>query len=477
MMSFVSSIGTYLPRLRLSRASMAAATGWLSGAGVGKGSRTLAFWDEDSLTMAVAAARDCLAHHHHSGTGLNALTFATTSPIFNAPQTGALLHAALRLDPSCIVQDHGGTPRATLTALHAALESGKPALIAGADLAVEPTGSAAEQRLGDGGAAILVGIGEPLLNYRGGVSISSPFVDRYRATGDHAPVNWEERWVREEGLLGHVPAAIAEALKHAKLTASDIQHLVLPSPVAGGAKAVADKAGLSEAQIAADLIAECGDTGAAHALMMLAATLSAVKPGERILLAQFGQGATVLIFEATAAITHFRASLPHQMAHGIPETAYLKLPVFRGQLDWERGLRGRAGVNEALTTAYRRADALLGFVGGRCRETGAVQFPLSRLGVAEGLHLDTQEPWPLADRLGTVITTTADRLAFSRSPPNCYGLVDFDGGGRLMMDFTDPDAEALAIGALVSFVFRVKDIDEATGWRRYFWKAVSVHSA
>ena len=476
-MSFVSSIGTYLPRLRLSRAAIAAATGWLSGGSGGKGARTLAFWDEDALTMAVAAARDCLSHAAVDRASVEALTFATTTPVFVTPQSGALVHAALRLNPPCIVQDHGGTPRATLAALHAALEAGRPALVAGSDLAIEPAGSAAEQRNGDGGAAILVGVGKPLLRYCGGVSIASPFVERYRAAGNRAPVNWEERWVREAGLLGHMPEAINAALARANLSAKDIHHVVMPSPVNGGAKAVAEQAGLSHAHLASDLVAECGDTGNAYALMMLAGALAHVKPGERVLVAQFGQGATALIFEATDAVPQFYPSLPLQMSRGLAENAYLKLPIFRGQLDWDRGLRARTPINEALSTAYRRADALLGFVGGRCRETGEIQFPPSRLSVAEGLHLDTQEPWPLSDRLGTVVTTTADRLAFSRSPPNCYGLVDFDGGGRLMMDFTDPDAEQLRHQSRVAFAFRVKDIDETNGWRRYFWKAVSVPSA
>jgi uncharacterized OB-fold protein len=71
-----------------------------------------------------------------------------------------------------------------------------------------------------------------------------------------------------------------------------------------------------------------------------------------------------------------------------------------------------------------------------------------------------------------VATMTADRLAFTRHPPHCYGLVDFCGGGRLMMDFTDPDAAELHTGSPVRFVFRIKDFDEQTGYRRYFWKAV-----
>src|SRR5690606_16621910 len=155
------------------------------------------------------------------------------------------------------------------------------------------------------------------------------------------------------------------------------------------------------------------------------------------------------------------------------EDNYMKLLAFRGKVEWDRGLRGRYLVNEALSTSWRNADALLGFVGGRCRETGRVQFPPTRLAAGPGFHLDTQEPVPLADEPARIATFTADRLAFSPSPPNCYGLVDFDCGARVLMEFTDPQAGTLELGDAVEFTFRVKDLDPTTGYRRYFWKAVA----
>ena len=47
------------------------------------------------------------------------------------------------------------------------------------------------------------------------------------------------------------------------------------------------------------LHANCGDTGAAHTLMLLVATLEKSKPGDKILLVGFGQGADALLFEVT----------------------------------------------------------------------------------------------------------------------------------------------------------------------------------
>ena len=185
-MTSILAFGAHLPRLRLARAAVSASLGWLtSAAGAGKGQRSLAFWDEDSITMAVAAARSALLGQEAAS--IRALSFATTSATFAEPQGASFLRAALRLPDACLTQDVQGTPRATLIALHSALESGGTALIAAGDLPPGAPGSLAEARAGDGGAAVLVGPGPGLLDYLGGISLSAPFTDRYRASGHSHP--------------------------------------------------------------------------------------------------------------------------------------------------------------------------------------------------------------------------------------------------------------------------------------------------
>lgn len=478
-MTGITAIGTYLPRARLERASIAAAIGWLAPglAKAASGRRTLAFWDEDSTTMAVEAARDCIsgARREDWRAAIRSLTFATTTPAFAERQNASIVHSALRLPHDCLALDVTGTPRGALTALQLALESGTPALLAAADRPVLRAGSADEMHLADGGAAVLTGVGPEVLSYLGGASVTAPLADRHRRVDARFATAWEERWVREEGFLKLVPAAIARALAEAGTPAHEIDWFVLPGTIRGIGAAVARAAGLTAARLADTLAAKCGDTGSGHALVMLAAALNEISPGERVLVAQFGQGATALVFEATDAIADLRPSVSRQLEDGIAETNYLKLPVFTGLLPWDKGLRGRGGGNEALSVAHRYNSALLGFVGSRCRETGSVQFPPSRISANPQAPLvDTQEPWPLAEVQGRIASVTADGLAFSHHPPSCYGLVDFDGGGRLMMEFTDVDAASLAIGDAVRFVFRIKDIDEQTAFQRYFWKAVAV---
>ena len=58
----ITSYGAYIPRLRLNRAAIVQGMGWFAPAimAVSQGERSMCNWDEDSITMAVAASRDCL---------------------------------------------------------------------------------------------------------------------------------------------------------------------------------------------------------------------------------------------------------------------------------------------------------------------------------------------------------------------------------------------------------------------------------
>jgi uncharacterized OB-fold protein len=75
----------------------------------------------------------------------------------------------------------------------------------------------------------------------------------------------------------------------------------------------------------------------------------------------------------------------------------------------------------------------------------------------------------MAGRLGTVVTFTVDRLAYSPSPPVIFAVVDFDGGGRLPVELTDAAEDEVGIGTRVEMTFR--RLFTAEGVHNYFWKA------
>ena len=66
---------------------------------------------------------------------------------------------------------------------------------------------------------------------------------------------------------------------------------------------------------------------------------------------------------------------------------------------------------------------------------------------------------------------TADRLTYSPDPPAYYGMIEFEDGGRWMMDFTDIDADKLDVGRADAHGVPHQGRRRQRGFRRYFWKA------
>jgi uncharacterized OB-fold protein len=63
-------------------------------------------------------------------------------------------------------------------------------------------------------------------------------------------------------------------------------------------------------------------------------------------------------------------------------------------------------------------------------------------------------------------------LAVSVDPPAVYGLVQFEGGGRALFDFTDCELGEVKVGQPVKMSFRMKYYDEPRDFHGYYWKAV-----
>lgn len=475
----ITGFGAYLPARRLCRRSTVEAIGWLAPQlrSIAEGSRSLAAWDEDSLTMAVEACRNAMPVDS-TDPNPGSLTFASTTPVFLDRLNAGVIAAALDLDETLEASDLIGTRRAGTTALLQAFDRvvgrPRPAMVVAADKRHARAGSAAELSYGDAAACFVIGDGHVLARLLGRCSLTVDFVDRHRSPAARFEHLWEDRWIREEGYCRWVPRAVDGALRDAGLDSDAIDHWVLPGAPAGSAARVLGDRGVPRGRLADDLGGDCGDTGSAGALLALAAVLERARPGERILVTDFGHGCDAFIIETTAGLAAHRPrrSLAVQRAAGVPERNYLRHLVARGLVDWERGPRAERDTRTSLSVLHRNRRMLLGMVGGRDVRTGEVQFPPGVMALDErGTVIGTLEPWRLADRRAQVVSWSADRMSVSPDPPNYYGMVDFEGGGRLMMDFVDLLGREVVVGMPMRMVFRVKEVDLPRDYTRYFWKA------
>jgi 3-hydroxy-3-methylglutaryl CoA synthase len=474
MTAGILSFGAYIPRLRLQRRTIAEANAWLNPAlkGLGKGERAICNWDEDPVTMAVESARDALLGR--SRARITALHFASTTFPFLDRLNAGIVAEALSLPENVSTADAGGSQRAATSALAAAVSNPGETLIAAAEQRKARAASPIEMAAGDGAAAILVGEGKPLACLLASATCTADFADHYRTIGSVYDYQWEERWIRDAGYLAIVPKVIAACLEMANVKPAQITHFVMPATLPRAGQAIAKAAGLAEASVRDTLYATCGEAGTAQPLIMLAATLEAAKPGDLILLIGFGQGADALLFEVTPAILDPspRLGVKGHLQRRKEETSYAKYLAFNETIEIERGMRAEADKLTPLSALWRNRDTVTRFAGGRCTQCGTLQFPRSRICVNPNCNaIDTQESHPFAEKTGRINSYTADRLTYSPDPPACYGMIQFDEGGRWMMDFTDADAEELAVGLPMRMMFRIKDIDMQRGFRRYFWKA------
>jgi 3-hydroxy-3-methylglutaryl CoA synthase len=473
----ILSFGAYLPRARLQRKAIAAANSWFAPGlrGLAKGERAICNWDEDSITMAVEAARDCLAGIER-GT-LTQLVLASSTLPFDDRQNAGVVANALQLKSALRSMDQAGSQRAGSTALAAALDGAASSgltLVVAADARKSKAGSTQEMHYGDGAAAMLVGRGEPIARLIASHSETVDFVHQYRMHDRHHDYAWEERWVRDEGYLKIVPRAVAELLAKSGVDAGAITHFCMPGTLSRIGAAVAKRCGLNDEAVRDNLAALCGDTGVAHPLLLLAAALEDAKPGDRILLAAFGEGCDALLFEVTPAIAQasLRRGVKGALAARREDGNYMRYLSFNNLIDLERGMRAEPDKPTQMTVLYRNRDMIQGLMGGKCRTCGTVQYPRQRYCVnPECNALDSQDDYAFSERSGTLMSYTADSLTYSPDPPTYFGMVQFDGGGRMLMDFSEVEAGKIDVGLPVKLVFRIKDSDPMRGFVRYFWKA------
>ena len=471
----IGAVGAYVPMMRLQRKAIEAGVAWaVPGVkALAKGERSVANWDEDSVTMAVEAARDCLTGIDRGC--ISRVALASTTLPFSDRSNSGIIKDALNLSEDISNSDMSGSRRAGTTALIDMLNSNvtyNNSLLLVSDCREAKPGSNQEMLYGHGAAALLLEQDNPVAIPVATASLHRDLVDQYRYSKSDYDYPQEERWVRVEGYLKIVPDVVQQALAKAGIRSAEVNHFILPC-AASIAKQVASKMRLENAEIADPLISAVGDCGTAHSFLMLAQVLKKARCGETILLVGFGQGADALIFRVTESISSYQSNTRiSEIIHGGRKTDnYVRYLVIRNQLLLDFGARSERDNRTALSAYYRKRDVITGFNGGRCGKCGALQFPKT-VACVICREFDTQSSESLAELTGSVKSFTEDWLGYTPSPPLMYGNITFPGGGNVMMEFADFATGEVEAGMDVRMSFRIKDYDSRRDFRRYFWKAV-----
>jgi 3-hydroxy-3-methylglutaryl CoA synthase len=464
----IVSYGAYVPPTRLGFGVMSGrpAKGEEQGP-----ERAVAWADEDAVTMAVAAAANALRGFDRAS--VDALLFASTSAPFREKQAAALVAKALDLRRDVATADHAGSLRAGSAALRAAFDavaagSARRVLVVASDVRPAAPGSAQERAFGDGAAAFLVGDADPIAGFEAAHAVADEIVDVWRAEGDRFVHAWEDRFVVQEG----VTPVLAEAVKGlvAKLGegAGEIARACLYAPDERSLGALAKACGLRREQVQDALFGRLGNTGCAFAPMLLAAALESARPGERVVVAAYGDGAEALALRTTAQLEKLgpRRGVAWHLARRRPVRSYDRYLKARA-LD-AREYEAPRDQGLSATIHFRERDEDVSFVGQRCRSCGGLQFPIQRV-CERCFAKDDFAPERLADKTGRVVTYTFDFFFPTPEPPTIVTITDFDGA-RVHLQLVDVRPEDVKLGMAVEPVFR--RIHEVGGRPNYYWKGV-----
>jgi hydroxymethylglutaryl-CoA synthase len=460
----IIAYGAYIPAGRLPLAAIDGAA-----ARPGGPEKAVAGFDEDAVTMAVAACIDCLADLDRAQ--IDRLYFVSTSAPFLEKQNAATIAKALDLRTDVLSADMGGSLRAAGAALCAAIDAvradpRKKVLVVAADCRLAEPRSAQERNMGDAAAAFLIGADAALV-LEHTAAVNDDILDVWQSRSDRWLNSWEDRFNIAEGYQRCSEVAVQQLLHNTSISIAEFDTVIFYGPDARSQQSLLRSLGCSNAQIGDSLFGRVGNCGAAFAPLLLAAKLEQIRVDERILLGFYGDGAHVLALRCVATPRSPSRGVAWHLAQRRPLRSYDSYLISR-QLDADGPARS-AGDGVPATVQFRERDATIGFIGAQCTACGTQHFPPTRV-CYRCYAKDQFRRVRLSDRGGKLLSFTLDYFFPSPELPLAAGMCEVEGGARVYLQLTNVDREQLRCDLPLEFVFR--KIHGAGGRPNYFWKSV-----
>ena len=265
-MAHVTRRELYLPRYRVPTATIREQ--WGGGAG-GVGTKTVQAIDDDSTTLAARAGRAAL-----EGRSVDAVFFATTTPVYEYGSVTPFLVDSLELDEDTYVQTFGESARAgtaALRAAHEAVAGGIDSVLVVAAEAPSPAPrSDWETVAGAGASAVVVESEGDGLEQVAASTTTRPLLDEWQATESDRLSTADDRFARNIGYVETTQQAVEGVLDEAGWPVDDLDALVVSHPNGKFASRLAGAVGVDDALATPSFGREHGALRAASALGSLA---------------------------------------------------------------------------------------------------------------------------------------------------------------------------------------------------------------
>lgn len=280
----VDSVGWHVPRYRLTADEVARAWGTFSGRGIRE--KSVASYDEDETTMAVASGEMAL-HKDVEKEKVGLVAFASSS----SPPAAKTVAEALGLKRARVM-DVLGSPNAGASAFMSCSEfteaTGAPALLVCGDMPRSPADDPTDHPLGAGGVALFLTNG-------GGLQVRGARATVSEALGERVETKAGTRSYNvASGATASIRAA-CKAMNESGYRLEEVDAAVTNEPDAGFSARVLARL-LDAKKVRGGIVAPLtGDTGASSPFLALFAAMDQVPLGSKFLLAAYGDGASTAI--------------------------------------------------------------------------------------------------------------------------------------------------------------------------------------
>jgi hydroxymethylglutaryl-CoA synthase len=312
--------GAYVPEGRVPAKVLAAAWGRTGEGRLPVEEKSVPGLDEDTITMAIEAARHALARA--AGTvepaHLGAVFVGSESKPYAVKPSGTVVAEAIGAVPWTSTADFEFACKAGTEAMRAAMAfvgSGlaEAALAIGMDAAQGKPGDHLEYTAAAGGGAVILGrVENALARIDGSCSYVTDTPDFFRRQHLHYPEHGH-RFTGEPAYFQHVEAASRRLLETLGRAPSDYRFAVFHQPNPKFVRKAAKALGFTEAQVSPTAVVDrIGNTYSGASLLGLAAALDRACPGDRIFLCSYGSGAgsDAFSFTVTERIETARGRAP-----------------------------------------------------------------------------------------------------------------------------------------------------------------------
>lgn len=438
----IRAYGAYVPIYRLSLSEIAKATGGFST----PGEKAVANFDEDAITIATEASLNCLySDKRIDRSSINGLYFATTTSPFKEKQAAVTIATALDLSKEIFTLDSTGSLRSGTNALRSALDAvragtAETIMVTMADCRLAYSGSPLEQLFGDAGAALLISNNDVAVEVEGIYSLADEITDVWRRDEDRFVQAWEDRFNLTEGFQRVLKKAIQEAISRFNVELSNLNKIIYYAPNARAHSDLAKSLGLNyRTQVQAPLFDAVGNAGTASPFLQLMAALGEAKPGDRILMASYGNGSDIFLLKVTDLIKKV------QNVNEVKKLIASKkvLPNYYSYLNLRNLIQTEPTRQPPIfppsTMLWREQESILRIHGSRCKKCGNVQYPIQRI-CSKCYSKDEFDTVRLSDQKAKVYLSTIDTLSYGAESSPFWAIADMPIGVRVRMQITECDS-------------------------------------